>query len=171
MVNGSAKCSTDELFLVKKMRNFILIIITFVGINFHSDPETPHCKDKKRATDSLSLSQQPLYISHRRKGLPFLLSLSLSFRQKTFCQGFLENRTQILLISQNKSVLKTSIFQPCFFVCCLRSIYSLNLAQIYSSLSLVGFTPGSCFPTQIYDSLDICSGFGSCGMISSLTRS
>lgn len=89
MVNGSAKCSTDELFLVKKMRNFILTIITFVGINFHSDPETPHCKDKKRATDSLSLSQQPLYISHRRKGLPFPLSLSLSrFASKRFARVF-----------------------------------------------------------------------------------
>lgn len=119
MVNGSAKCSTDELFLVKKMRNFISIIITFVRINFHSDPEIPHCKDKKRATDSLSLSQQPLYISHRRKGLPFPLSLSLVLL------GFLENRTQILLICQNKPVLKNSIFfltTVCFFVCCLRSI-------------------------------------------------
>ena len=111
MVNGSAKCSTDELFLVKKMRNFISIIITFVRINFHSDPEIPHCKDKKRATDSLSLSQQPLYISHRRKGLPFPLSLSLVLL------GFLENRTQILLICQNKPVLKNSIFFFYVFKC------------------------------------------------------
>lgn len=125
MVNGSAKCSTDELFLVKKMRNFISIIITFVGINFHSDPETPHCKDKKRATDSLSLSQQPLYISHRRKGLPFPLSLSLVSLANVLL-GFLENRTQILLISQNKPVLKNSnrFFDYRVFLRLLLKIYS-----------------------------------------------
>lgn len=125
MVNGSAKCSTDELFLVKKMRNFISIIITFVGINFHSDPETPHCKDKKRATDSLSLSQQPLYISHRRKGLPFPLSLSLVSLANVLL-GFLENRTQILLISQNKPVLKNSnrFFYYRVFLRLLLKIYS-----------------------------------------------
>lgn len=125
MVNGSAKCSTDELFLVKKMRNFISIIITFVRINFHSDPEIPHCKDKKRATDSLSLSQQPLYISHRRKGLPFPLSLSLVSLANVLL-GFLENRTQILLISQNKPVLKNSnrFFYYRVFLRLLLKIYS-----------------------------------------------